>query len=172
MLRVLYRLRSLSEQTPLDSATFSYAFPLLLQVIQKGGVGSGEDDEPLEQVALSLEIIKFHCGECASSFTFCSPSFVSPTLLVQVADTAFPRPQVIRGLLHAMRTQPKLSKESSSALIELGQAISGNATSEETALLLESTLVQEAYARNASLQALQVIPLSALGHHRSKFYVM
>lgn len=59
-----------------------------------------------------------------------------------------------------MRTQPKLSKGSSSALIDLGQAISGNATSEETALLLGSTLVQEAYARNASLQALQVTPLT------------
>jgi len=66
VLRVLYRLRSLSEQTPLDSATFSYAFPLLLQVIQKGGIGSGEGDEPLEQVALSLDTIKFHCGECTS----------------------------------------------------------------------------------------------------------
>lgn len=160
MLRVLYRLRSLSEQTPLDPATFSYAFPLLQQVIQKGGIESGQDDEPLEQVTLSLDIIKFHCGECASSFSSCSFSFVSPTL-VQVADPAFPRPQVIRGLLHAMRTQPKLSKESSSTLIDLGQAISGNATSEETTLLIDSTLVQEAYARNASLQALQVIILSA-----------
>lgn len=64
MLRVLYRLRSLSEQTPLDPATFSYAFPLLLQVIEKGRIGAGEDDEPLEQVALSLDVIKFHCGEC------------------------------------------------------------------------------------------------------------
>lgn len=67
VLRVLYRLRSLSEQTPLDSATFSYAFPLLFRVLQNGGVGSAEDDEPLEQVALSLDIIKFHCGECTSS---------------------------------------------------------------------------------------------------------
>jgi hypothetical protein len=159
VLRVLYRLRSLSEQTPLDSATFSYAFPLLLQVIQKGGIGSGEGDESLEQVALSLDIIKFHCGECTSV----CPMFVVVRLLnasVQVTDPAFPRPQVIRGLLHAMRTQPKLSKESSSALIDLGQAISGNVTSEETTLLLDSTLVQEAYARNVSLQALQVIPLT------------
>lgn len=67
VLRVLYRLRSLSVQTPLDSATFSYAFPLLFQVIQNRGIGSGEDDEPSEQVALSLDIIKFHCGECTSS---------------------------------------------------------------------------------------------------------
>jgi hypothetical protein len=90
-------------------------------------------------------------------FFFFSFSFASSTLFRLVADAAFPRLQVIRGLLHAMRTQPKLSKESSSALIDLGEAISGNATSEETTLLLESTLVQEAYARNASLQALQVI---------------
>jgi hypothetical protein len=94
-------------------------------------------------------------------FSSCAFSIVSPTLLVLVADTAFPRPQVIRGLLHAMRTQQKLSKVSSSTLIDLGQAISGNATSEETTLLIDSTLVQEAYARNASLQALQVITLSA-----------
>lgn len=78
---------------------------------------------------------------------------------VQGADVAFPRPQIIRGLLHAMRTLPKLSKESSTALIDLSQAISQNPTNEETALLLDSTLVQEAYARNASLQALQVIVL-------------
>ena len=67
VLRVLYRLRSLSVQTPLDPATFSYAFPLLFQVIEKRGVRSGEEDEPMEQVALSLDIIKFHCGECTSS---------------------------------------------------------------------------------------------------------
>lgn len=78
--------------------------------------------------------------------------------LNQDADTAFPRPQILHGLLHSIRTQPKLSKEGSSALIDLGQAISRNATSEEITLLLDSTLVQEAYARNASLQALQVVP--------------
>ncbi len=86
------------------------------------------------------------------------PLFPQP--LHQGADTTFPRPQILHGLLHAIRTQPKLSKEGSSALIDLGQAISPNATSEEITLLLDSTLVQEAYARNASLQALQVIPPS------------
>ncbi|KAN0130768.1 ARM repeat-containing protein [Lactarius tabidus] len=138
--RVLHRLRSLSEQTPLDSATFSYVFPLVQQVIQKGGIRPGEEDDPLEQVALSLDIIKFHSGE--------------------YADTAFPRPQILHGLLHSIRTQPKLSKEGSSALIDLGQAISHNATSEEITLLLDSTLVQEVYARNASLQALQPLDLT------------
>ena len=61
---MLYRLRWLSEQTPLDSPTFSYLFPLLRQVLLKGGIGLSEEDDPLEQVALALDIIKFHCGEC------------------------------------------------------------------------------------------------------------
>ncbi|KAI0060576.1 ARM repeat-containing protein [Artomyces pyxidatus] len=142
IIRVLYRLRSLSEQIPLDAATFSYAFPLLHQVLLKGGIGLGEEDDPLEQIALSLDIVKFHCGE--------------------FSDLLFPRTQIIRGLLHAMRTQPKLSKEASSALIDLGQAIYQNATKEEIDVLLDSTLVQEAHARNASLQALQPFDLTDL----------
>lgn len=65
MIRVLYRLRFLSEQAPLDAASFSYAFPLLQQVLVSGGI-EGEDEEKLEQSALSLSIIKFHAGECKS----------------------------------------------------------------------------------------------------------
>jgi hypothetical protein len=66
----------------MDSATFSYALPLLLQVIRRGGVGSGEGDEPLEQVALTLDIIKFHCGECASRFPCYFSPFISSILFV------------------------------------------------------------------------------------------
>jgi hypothetical protein len=64
--------------------------------------------------------------------------------------------QTVEGLLHAMRHQLKLSKEASSALIDLGQTMSESATKNETDILLASTLFQEAHVRNASLQALQV----------------
>ena len=64
IVRVLYRLRSLAEQTPFDAATFSYAFPLLARVLLQGGIGIEEEEGMLEQVALVLDIIKFHCGEC------------------------------------------------------------------------------------------------------------
>ena len=67
VIRVLYRLRTLSEQTPFDAATYGYASPLLSQVLVKGGIAIGEEDDPLEQIALSLDIIKFHCGECELS---------------------------------------------------------------------------------------------------------
>ena len=61
---MLYRLRTLSEQTPFDAATFSYAYPLLAGILTQGGVGSEDEDEILEQIALVLDIVKFHCGEC------------------------------------------------------------------------------------------------------------
>jgi hypothetical protein len=64
IIRVLYRLRFLSEQAPFDAATFSYAFPLIAQVLSQGGVCVAAEDDALEQVALALDIIKFHCGEC------------------------------------------------------------------------------------------------------------
>ena len=61
---MLYRLRFLSEQAPFDVATFSYAYPLLGQVLSQGGIAVDGVDEGIEQVALALGIIKFHCGEC------------------------------------------------------------------------------------------------------------
>ena len=64
VIRVLYRLRFLSEQAPFDPATFSYAYPLLGQILLTGGIPAERDDDPLEQVALVLEILSFHVGEC------------------------------------------------------------------------------------------------------------
>ena len=65
VVRVLYRLRFLSEQAPSDAATFSYMYPLLGQILLTGGIpGEEDDDDPLEQVTLVLEIIGFHAGEC------------------------------------------------------------------------------------------------------------
>ena len=66
VLRVLYRLRSVSEQNILDAATFSLCSPLLTQVLLKGGISLTAEDDPLEQVALALDVIKFHAGECQS----------------------------------------------------------------------------------------------------------
>ncbi|KAI0764358.1 ARM repeat-containing protein [Trametes elegans] len=140
IIRVLYRLRSLSEQTPFDAATYCYASPLLSQVLLKGGVALTEEDDPLEQVALSLDIIKFHCGE--------------------FSDPTFPRAETVRDLIHAIRHQPKLAKEASSALIDLGQAIQANASRSETGELLKGTLYQEVYVRTSCLQALQPFDLT------------
>lgn len=88
-------------------------------------------------------------------------------ILFAVNDAAFPRFQIIEGLLHAMRHQLKLSKEASSTLIELSQAIYPNATKDETALLLRGTLSQEAHVRTSCLQALQVMSRSRFSYSLS-----
>ncbi|KAF5374683.1 hypothetical protein D9615_008940 [Tricholomella constricta] len=142
ILRVLYRLRTLSEQAPFDAATFSYAYPLLGQVLLKGGISVEEEEEALEQVALSLAIIKFHSGEFSNS--------------------AFPRIQAIEKLLHVIRQQPKLSKDASSTLVDLGEAIQASASQEELSVLFRGTLMQEVYVRNSCLQTLQPFDLTDL----------
>ncbi|KAI0944136.1 hypothetical protein AcV7_002042 [Taiwanofungus camphoratus] len=142
VLRVLYRLRSLSEQTPFDAATFNYASPLLNQVLLKGGIAPAEEDEPLEQITLAVDIIKFHGAE-----------FVDPM---------FPRVKTIEGLLHVIKNQPKLTKDASSTLIDLGQAMQSTAKRDEIAVVLRGTLQQEAHVRNSCLQCLQPFDLTDL----------
>ncbi|KAJ3552008.1 hypothetical protein NM688_g4384 [Phlebia brevispora] len=140
--RVLYRLRFLSEQSPFDVTTFAYTTPLLTQIFTKGAVGLTEEDDPLEQATLSLDIIKFHCGE--------------------FADVHFPRLQTIHSLIQVIRHQPKLAKEASSALISIGQAVQSTVSREELNLILSGTLAQEVYVRNSCLQTLQPFDLTDL----------
>lgn len=151
--RVLYRLRFFAEQAPFDAATFSYSFPLLEQVIQQGGIAIDEEEEALEQVTLTLDFIRFHCGECErhpGSDKDCESD------LIIVSDSAYPRKHTMEQILHLIRTQPKLSKNGSVTLIDLGEAVSPTATREEVDVLLKSTLVTESHLRNACLQAIQV----------------
>ena len=63
MSRVLYRIRFLAEQGVFDQATFCYIMPLISHVVLTGGI-LGPDDDPLEQVTLALDFVRFHCGEC------------------------------------------------------------------------------------------------------------
>lgn len=165
VLRVLYRLRSLSEQAPFDAATFSYASPLLAQVLLKGGIDVGEDggDEVLEQITLVLDIIRFHCSECSSLFLRVGLFLI---FFLVVSDVAFPRKTTMDHVLHVIRRQPRLSKEASSVLIDLAEAVQANATRDEVDVLIDGTLLQEVYVRNACLQAIQV------GTNRLKFVLL
>lgn len=77
----------------------------------------------------------------------------NPTL---VSQTAFPRKQTIESLIHVIRQQPKLAKDASSALIDVGQAIQSTVQPDELRALLRGSLLQEVYVRNSCLQTLQV----------------
>ncbi|KAL0955554.1 hypothetical protein HGRIS_001793 [Hohenbuehelia grisea] len=142
IIRVLYRFRSLSEQAPFEAPTFTFAFPLIRQILLKGGINATEEDAILEQVKLALDIIKFHCGE--------------------FHDVVYPRQAAIECLLHIIKQQPKLAKEASSTLVDLGEAMHSTVRPTELNVLLQATLSQESYIRNACLQTLQPFDLTDL----------
>ncbi|KAF5388930.1 hypothetical protein D9757_005118 [Collybiopsis confluens] len=122
-----------------------------MHVALEGGVLSkmegGEEQDPeemLEQVSLTQDIVKFHCGDCASALAIC-----------------------LRLLIHVIRTQPKLSKDASSTLVELGEAIqvpgeAGSVLKGEIDVLVNGLLLQEVYVRNSCLQALHPFDLTDL----------
>jgi hypothetical protein len=62
--RVLYRLRFLSEQRPLDAVSLAYCFPLLFLVLEKGGIGKSAAEEADEQLILAIEVLTFHTNSC------------------------------------------------------------------------------------------------------------
>lgn len=68
----------------------------------------------------------------------------------------------MRDLLHVIKQQPKLAKDASMALIDLGQSIQVTASSEDTNILVRGTLQQEVYVRSSCLQALQVTEKSVI----------
>jgi hypothetical protein len=68
-------------------------------------------------------------------------------------------------LLHLIRYQPKLSKNGSTTLIDLGEAVSPTATREEMDVLLRGILAQESHLRNSCLQAIQVHLLVELSNN-------
>lgn len=71
----------------------------------------------------------------------------------------------MESLIHVIRQQPRLAKDASSALVDIGQAIHSNATPEENSVLLHGTLMQEVYVRTSCLQALQVRVLLMTGNY-------
>ena len=64
-----------------------------------------------------------------------------------------------------MRVQPKLAKEASSALIDLGESIHATATRQEIDVIIRGTLLQEVYVRNSCLQTIQVHLLTNLNSY-------
>jgi len=62
--RVLYRLRFMSEQRPLDAVSLAYCFPLIFLVLEKGGIGRSSSEDVDEQLILAIEFLSFHTSSC------------------------------------------------------------------------------------------------------------
>jgi hypothetical protein len=82
--------------------------------------------------------------------------------MFSVADKAYPRQLICDALVTLIAQQPKVSRDAISALLDAGEAINTSASEVEQEFLINSTLSQEVFVRNACLQAMQVCGTSPI----------
>jgi hypothetical protein len=132
--RVLYRLRFLGEQRPLDPVTLAYCFPLVFLVLEKGGIGRPSSEEADEQLILAIEILAFHTNSCT--------------------DMRLPRQELLEILVWSMQRYQQHYKMIKDCLTNLASGLAPNITNDELGALLRGTIVPEVAVRTAVLQAI------------------
>ncbi|KAI7873032.1 armadillo-type protein [Spinellus fusiger] len=147
--RVLYRLRFITENQPLDPSSFAYCLPLLHQALSQGGIEcvDAEDDENdsvLDQITMVIDIISFHCSEGNSS--------------------SLPRKDMIESLLYSIKEYPQCSKSAKLALVSLCEAMSTTVTLEEINVLLQGLLSDNSIVRHTALQGLEFFDLTDIDY--------
>ncbi|KAF5102408.1 hypothetical protein D0Z03_000420 [Geotrichum reessii] len=144
--RILYRIKFLSDQRPLDYVSLIYIVPLALRVIEgKGGVGTTVEDEIEEQVMLSLEILTEHAEEFKSEIT--------------------PRGRLINALVILMQQNPTKSKSARDCLNSIVQSISFNLNDEELDILIKATVSKDTLVRTTLLELIDdELEISELGY--------
>ncbi|KAF2687784.1 translational activator [Lentithecium fluviatile CBS 122367] len=132
--RVLYRLRFMSEQRPLDPVSLAYCFPLIFLVLEKSGIGRSTPEDADEQLILALEFLSFHANSCS--------------------DPRLPRKELISTLISSMQAYNQHYKMIKDCLLDLSRGLAPNITSEELGRLLKGVIVPELAVRTATLQAI------------------
>lgn len=162
--RILYRMKILSDQSPLDPLSLMYALPLLTETLENGikvarknaskPVVTSEfiqEDPEEEHLLLAVEIVGAH----AEAFE----------------DEAIPRGQILAVLISLLKlpSRAKLAKET---LMALSQYISVNAQKDDYELLFGGLLTNELFARSAILEALDAeFDLSADMTYRNEIWI-
>jgi hypothetical protein len=132
--RVLYRLRFLGEQRPLDPVTLAYCFPLVFLVLEKGGIGRSSAEEADEQLILAIEIMSFHTNACT--------------------DGRLPRKDLLEILVWSMQRYQQHYKLIKDCLTNLASGLAPNITNDELSALLRGAIVPETAVRTAVLQTI------------------
>ncbi|RIB06925.1 armadillo-type protein [Gigaspora rosea] len=143
--RVLFRLRIITERSLMSPSSFAYCFPLIHQVIMKGGIclhkeATKASEMSMEQIALGLDIISFHT--------------------VIGSSPLLPRSEMVHTLLHIIKEYPKFTKVARTAMINLCESIGETTEQKEVNVLLTGLLSSEAFVRHACLQALEYLDLT------------
>ncbi|KAH8727785.1 armadillo-type protein [Phaeosphaeriaceae sp. PMI808] len=132
--RVLYRLRFLGEQRPLDAVTLAYCFPLVFLVLEKGGIGRSSAEEADEQLILAIEILAFHTNSWG--------------------DQRLPRKELLEILVWSMQRYQQHYKLIKDCLTDLASGLAPTINNDELGALLRGAIVPEAAVRTAVLQAI------------------
>ncbi|KAI8939055.1 hypothetical protein NX059_004893 [Plenodomus lindquistii] len=132
--RVLYRLRFLSEQRPLDTVSLAYCLPLIFLVLEKGGIGRASPEEGDEQLILAIEVLTFHTNSCT--------------------DERLQRKNLLEILVWSMQRYQQHYKLIKDCLTNLASGLAPNITNDELGALLRGTIVPETGVRTATLQAI------------------
>lgn len=144
--RVLFRVKFVSDQNPLDSITLTYLLPLLINVLEEGKrvalknadkpvsrTEFVEEDKEEEQLLLAMEIISTH----AEAFE----------------DSSIPRVPILQVLLSLLML-PSKAKSAKECLNALCQSISVAPTGDDLKTLLSSVLSPNEFVRSTVLQVI------------------
>ncbi|KAI3404325.2 GCN1 [Candida oxycetoniae] len=144
--RILYRIKFLSDQSPLDSISLIYVLPLLTKILQRGQVAAFRNSKKLavtsefveidteeEQLLLCLEIISAH----AELF----------------ADGEIPRESILKILISllALPSKAKIAKE---CFLSLCPYIALNISKQDLQLLLQNVVCPHVFVRSTILEGL------------------
>lgn len=144
VIRILYRLKILSETWPFDTISYIYTLPLILRILINGGIGNRvSTEETDEQITLALEYLSSHAELCT--------------------DIDVPRNKVLEVLIHSLKAYPQHYKLVKDTLMALCRNIAPNCVKAEMSLLLEKMITPESVVRKVLLEAVDAeIDLSTL----------
>ncbi|RLV88989.1 eIF-2-alpha kinase activator GCN1 [Spathaspora sp. JA1] len=144
--RILYRIKILADQKPLDALSLSYILPLLTKVLHDGKLVAiknaaktavtsefVEEDPEEEQLLLAIEIISAH----ADSFE----------------DEGIPRSSILEVLISLMKL-PSKAKLSKDCFLSLCQHVSINISDADLQLLLGNIVTPEVFVRSTILEGI------------------
>ncbi|EDO16004.1 hypothetical protein Kpol_495p1, partial [Vanderwaltozyma polyspora DSM 70294] len=144
--RILFRIKFVSDQLPLDATSLTYLLPLLTTVFEEGkkvAIKNAdkpvsrnefvEEDKEEEQLLLALDIIAAH----AEAFE----------------DPSIPRVPILKVLLSLMLLASK-AKIARDCFMALSQTISVSPTKEDLEILLQGVLSPNEFVRSTILEAI------------------
>jgi len=131
--RVLYRLRFVGEQRPLDTVSLIYVLPLVLYVLEKGGFAKDADEKDA-QLVLAIEILSFH-----TDVAF---------------DEALPRAEILSSLISSMQKYSQHYKILKDCFSDMVRCIAPNISPAEIGVLARGAIVPQTSVRTAVLQAI------------------